>query len=353
MINRPLLSSFEYSLKFKKPARTSRNTYDSRKIVIVQASMAGKKGYGEAGPLFGLSPDFRDDFTEKVNETIEQFNSGVSFNELDFNVFPAAKFGVETALLDLKNGGGGILFPEVVKKQALSIPVNGLVWMDNTEAMLLEALRLADGGYDCIKFKIGALDFDAECRMLESFRKRFPASKCLIRLDANGAFAESDAKEALRELSRFEPHSIEQPLKPNQWDAMAELSAKNDIAIALDEELIGQNPQNAGFLLREIRPQYLVLKPTLLGGLAKTQEWIAAAEASGIGWWVTSALESNIGLNAIAWFTARLQPSLHQGLGTGTLYSNNFFTSHKVDRGSLMLSTTFPFIIPEVKLDHG
>lgn len=346
MNNAVNFSYFTHELKFIKPARTSRNVYESRKIWIVKAQSGDKTGYGEAGPLLGLSPDYGDDFENKLKNILEHLNSGIEFNEINFKDLPAIKFAVETALLDLLRGGNRILFPQIFKT-SVPIPVNGLVWMENVHVMEIEALNMAEAGFDCVKIKIGAFDFDAECRMLERFSFLFPAPKYQIRLDANEAFSPQEAKEALKTLRRFSPHSIEQPIARNQWDAMAELCALNYIPIALDEELIGFDSENAKTLLKETRPHFIVLKPTLLGGFRAVNQWIDATRQQSCGWWITSALESNIGLNAIAQFAASKEPKIHQGLGTGTLYRNNFSSAHEVKSGLMYLSAKNPVVIPE------
>jgi L-alanine-DL-glutamate epimerase-like enolase superfamily enzyme len=208
--------------------------------------------------------------------------------------------------------------------------------MDTKEEMLKQAFEKIESGFNCIKFKVGAIDFDEECRMLEAIRKKYSSFNIEIRLDANGAFKNDEALHQLKELSRFDIHSIEQPIKPKQLDLMQELCKKSTIAIALDEELIGVDVERDGKkLLRYINPQFIILKPTLIGGFSLSEKWIHFATEMNIGWWATSALESNIGLNAIAQWTSSLDTNLPQGLGTGGLYSNNIPSPLVVKNGFL------------------
>ncbi len=231
----------------------------------------------------------------------------------------------ETAVNDLQNGGRHIVFENDFSAKGKGIPINGLVWMNDTATMLEEARQKIEQGFTCIKFKVGALDFDAECRMIEAVRKVYNAFKLEIRLDANGAFHPDNALDQLRDLSRFDLHSIEQPIKAGQWELMEELCAKSPLKIALDEELIGLDVYTRGAtLLKTIKPAYLIFKPSLLGGFSHTRAWIDLCHKHDTGWWITSALESNIGLNAIAQFTANYHVQMPQGLGTGQLYINNF-----------------------------
>jgi o-succinylbenzoate synthase len=328
-----------YTLVFNRPAKTSRNIFDQRKIFLVRlwdSKTPDIVGVGEAAPLAKLSVDDIPDYEAHLTEFCRQLVEFGQTDALDLDDFPSVRFGLETALLDLQNGVTGILFPDIFSREPIEIPINGLVWMADADRMLSEAMGKANEGFDCIKFKVGALDFDAECRMLEAFRKQFSPSKLMIRLDANGAFATGEALEKLKELSRFEIQSIEQPIAARQWDAMAKVCRDSKIPVALDEELIViNNRSEIKEMILTIKPQFLVLKPSLLGGFFKARQLVDIAENLKIGYWVTSALESNIGLNAIAQWTATLHPKLHQGLGTGSLYKNNFETRWEVDKGFL------------------
>lgn len=318
-----------HALKFVKPAKTSRNVFKERHIRYILLSHDGLTGIGEASPLSMLSIDDVEEYDERLDAACTQF-CDESFNR-DFNLtfdlnlhdFPSIQFGLETALLDLRNGGQRVIYnTDFIRGKA--IPINGLVWMADLEAMYDEAISKINNGFTCIKFKVGQHDFDAECRLLERIRKLYDAFKLEIRLDANGAFLADEAPSQLKELSRFHIHSIEQPIAVSQWDDMAKLCQESVIDIALDEELIGVNVDTHGAqLLAHIKPQYVILKPNLIGGFKVSDTWIKLGNKHGVGWWATSALESNIGLNAIAQWVSQYDTTMPQGLGTGSLYSNN------------------------------
>lgn len=328
----------EYELQFKKPAKTSRNTFKTRKIFLVHfQAKDGSIGIGEAAPLNQLSIDDLPDYKERLAQACEQFCLTENLDSMDLQQLPSIRFGLETAQLSLK--GGDILFDTPFSRGKNTIPINGLVWMNNAESMLQEALSKAEAGFRCIKFKIGALDFDQECRMLEAFRARYNAFQIEIRLDANGAFKTDEAAEQLKELERFEVHSIEQPIAPRNWDELAKLCHSASIPIALDEELIGlELNKDANMMLGLIKPQFLILKPNLIGGFQKCDQWIQKCQKRNIGWWATSALESNIGLNAIAQWVSTYQPSLYQGLGTGSLYENNLKSNLILQNGLMRMA---------------
>ncbi len=283
---------------------------------------------------------------QKLNELCEAVNNGYTYEMLDFTEFPSIQFAFETAFVGLKHVQPFLYFDTDFVKGQNAIPINGLVWMNDKETMLQEALQKVEAGFTCIKFKVGALDFDEECRMLEAVRKEFNAFKIEIRLDANGAFSQDDVFEKLKDFSRFQIHSIEQPIKQKQWDLMQEICVKSPVTIALDEELIGVDVQADGQkLLNHIKPQYLILKPTLIGGLAASESWIALAKKHNAGWWATSALESNIGLNAIAQWVSTQRVQMPQGLGTGGLYTNNFQSPLTVANGKISYDTGAEWII--------
>ena len=217
------------------------------------------------------------------------------------------------------------------------LPINGLVWMGDAAFMREQIQQKLEAGYSCLKLKIGSLDFDTELALLAEIRAVAGPDRLTLRVDANGAFAPADALAKLARLAAFHLHSIEQPIAAGQWPALAELCRTSPIPIALDEELIGlSNPARQEALLDEVRPAYIVLKPTLLGGHAATRRWIALAQNRHIGWWITSALESNIGLNAVAQLTGEYDVrGFAQGLGTGQLYHNNVAAPLHTDRGTL------------------
>lgn len=326
-----------HEFNFRIPATTSRNTlktHRSHLIKVCDEKVPNVCGWGEAAPLPLLSIDHLPDFEEIIRNRAEQLMSGVALDDLDLVGLPSLRFAFETAFNDLKNGGVHKIF-DTDFYTGESIKINGLVWMGDLRTMLDEALIKARA-FDTIKFKVGALDFDEECIMIESFRKQFSSSTHVLRLDANGAFALDDALKKLNELKRFDIHSIEQPIHQGQWDAMEEICAKSPIDIALDEELIGVDPHTKGqALIQKIKPQFLILKPTLLGGFSIADQWIKLAEKNNAKWWATSALEGNVGLNAIAQWVSQYKNPLPQGLGTGQLYTNNFVSPLEVKGGEL------------------
>lgn len=324
-----------HKLQFNKPAKTSRNVFEERLIRYVLLSQNGLTGIGEAAPLHLLSIDDREDYDLFLDQFCKALCAGADIQELDFTEFPSIRFGLETALLDLNNGGKRIVF----KTDFLNgkhIPINGLVWMADLDVMYNEAIAKISSGYSCIKFKVGQHDFDAECRLLEKIRSQYDAFKLEIRLDANGAFLLGDAEQQLKDLARFDIHSIEQPIKPKQWDNMAKLCQESKVDIALDEELIGVDVNNKGeALLSHIKPQYVILKPNLIGGFSVSDLWVNLCRKHNMGWWVTSALESNIGLNAIAQWVSQYDTEMPQGLGTGSLYTNNISSPLVIKNQSL------------------
>ena len=256
--------------------------------------------------------------------------------ESEFEGFPAVKFGYETALKGLDSNSPVLLFPSDFTNGKIGIPINGLIWMGTKEFMLQQVAQKIDAGFTCLKLKIGAIDFESELEILSSIRELYSAEKLEIRVDANGAFTPENAKRKLEILASFNLHSIEQPIQPGQTEEMQKLCAETPLPIALDEELIGiANRSEKIKLLEQIQPQYIILKPTLLGGIKASEEWISLAKERNIGWWITSALESNIGLNAIAQWTATLDTKNFQGLGTGGLFTNNIESPLYVSEGFL------------------
>ncbi|QOI98630.1 MAG: o-succinylbenzoate synthase [Flammeovirgaceae bacterium] len=283
-------------------------------------------GLGECSPLPGLSPEAVPDLEALLDEIGKKINNRthVVLDDVRHLVptgFPSVTFALESAILDLQNGGRRMLYDNSFIR-GVPIPINGLVWMGDLDYMLQQASIKISEGYRCIKIKVGGLNFEKECDILHYIRKKYFRENILLRLDANGSFKPDEALYKLNELAKFNIHSIEQPIKPGS-EEVEELCRKSPIPIALDEELIGA-AQTKEKVLKRIKPQFIILKPTLHGGLQSCAEWISLAEAAGIGWWITSALESNIGLNAIAQFTANYPVQLHQGLGTGRLYNDNF-----------------------------
>lgn len=340
---------FKHLLKFRFEAGTSRGVYTEKETFILHISDTDNPtvfGLGEMAPLHGLSIDYVPDFEQVLNNVCDTFNSldlevfpwnlNILLAQLIDDAFPSVKFGFETALLDFMNGGKRIIFDNDFVDGRKTIPINGLIWMGSKEFMVEQVEEKLKAGFDTLKLKIGAINFQDELNILASIRERYTPEQISLRADANGAFTIEDAAEKLARLSQYQLHSIEQPIKAHQTEAMANLSENSPVPIALDEELIGISDYVQKMqLLKKIKPQYIILKPTLLGGLQHCREWIEIASRLQIGWWITSALESNIGLNAIAQFTAEYKNPLPQGLGTGALYHNNIESPLTVENGSL------------------
>lgn len=317
----------KYMLDFKEPGGTSRGVLTQKEtwfIKIFDSADPAKYGVGECAVFRGLSADDRPDYELKLKEVCCNINQPDS---LDLKDWSSIHFGVETALADLKNGGVRIVYPSPFVEGKGGIEINGLIWMGDQETMRQRIVRKLDAGFKCIKLKIGAIDFDAELALLKTIRDQFSPETVELRVDANGAFRFDEALKKMDALSKYSLHSIEQPIRRGQWEEMGRLCRATPIPIALDEELIGiHEPARKEEMLSLIQPQYIILKPALAGGFGGSSEWIALAEKRNIGWWITSALESNIGLNAIAQWTYLLHNPMPQGLGTGQLYTNNIFS---------------------------
>ncbi|GAB3569240.1 o-succinylbenzoate synthase [Spirosoma luteolum] len=347
----------KYTLHFRFEAGTSRGTLTEKTSYIVRLiddEQPGVIGYGECGPLKGLSYDDRPDFEACLQQCCQLFNDldlqlfswnvPIVLNQLIEPEFPSILFGFETAMLDFLGGGQRVLFQNEFSAGQRPLPINGLVWM-GTEAFMRQQIdeKLA-AGYTTIKLKIGAIDFERECDLLASIRARYTPEQITLRVDANGAFSPDEAMHKLERLATYGLHSIEQPIRAGQPDLMADLCRSTPVPIALDEELIGQMEYVHKFrLLRKIQPQYIILKPTLLGGMRHCDEWIELAGRLNIGWWLTSALESNIGLNAIAQYTAQFKNLMPQGLGTGQLYHNNVDSPLRIEQGHLLYDASQPW----------
>jgi o-succinylbenzoate synthase len=326
----------KYILDFKRPSGTSRGVMTTKETWFISLKSEGEKGIGECGILRGLSIDDRPDYEDKLNWTCENINLGLEELCSELEEFPSIQFGLETAFKSLESSDQFHLFPSAFTKGFDSIPINGLVWMGREDFMRDQIKEKIEAGFDCIKLKIGAIDFQRELEILKSIRKEFSVSDIELRVDANGAFSSEDALEKLKRLSEYQLHSIEQPIKPKQFEAMARLCEMTPLPIALDEELIGVFAyEEKRKLLETTNPQYIILKPSLVGGFIGSQEWIDLVEDLNIKWWVTSALESNIGLNAIAQWTYTLKNTMPQGLGTGSLFTNNFRSPLIVKNGTL------------------
>jgi len=332
-----MIASYQkYYLQFKRPSGTSRGVLTEKETWFIIIDENGKKGIGECGLLRGLSIDDREDYEEKLQWTCENIHLGKDVLWKSLIEFPSIQFGVEMAFESLAAKNPFELFPSDFTKNQKSIPINGLVWMGDEAYMKQQIEEKIASGFHCIKLKIGAIDFDKELQLLHFIRENFSEEQMEIRVDANGAFNSEYALFKLNQLSGYKIHSIEQPIAKNQHDMMAELCKISPIPIALDEELIGVfSCQEKEALLQKIKPQYIILKPSFIGGFRGTQEWISLAEKYNIGWWITSALECNIGLNAIAQWTYLQKNPMPQGLGTGALYTNNFDCPLEVSNGQL------------------
>ena len=321
----------KYILNFKNPSGTSRGVLNTKETFFLEIFDGDKKGIGECALFRGLSFDDVPDYEEKLQWLCENINENREILKQQLQNYPSIWFGYEQAILNL-NLPENIYFPGEFTEGKKSIKINGLIWMGNADFMQSQIEEKLAQGYDCIKLKIG-IDWNSEKEIIKELRKKFPEDQLEIRVDANGGFSFEEAKIVLQELADLKIHSIEQPIKAGilrqaQNDkvyAMAELCTETPTPIALDEELIGViNFEDKKALLEQIKPQYIILKPALVGGFSGTDEWISLAEKLGIGWWITSALESNIGLNAIAQYTFTKNNKMPQGLGTGGLFTNNF-----------------------------
>lgn len=324
-----------YEILFKKPAKTSRDTLVKRQIFFLKVRFVDNPnvfGVGECSPIYGLSPEREDEIIDLIHAEIDRILSNDELNTLHIKS-PAIRFAFEMACNDLFHGGKRLYFGS--QPSAQKIPINGLVWMNEADAMLKESIYKAQSGFDTIKFKVGALNFEDEIRVLHDFRNQFPANRMIIRLDANGAFSSDEVLMKLNALKKYDIHSIEQPTSPLNDDVMKMVIDEDIIPVALDEHLIGKEEHEMFNLLHALKPHYIVLKPMLHGGISGCTSWINHANSCNVGWWITSMLESSIGLNAIAQWVQRMRVQTPQGLGTGGLYENNFSPAWEVQSGFL------------------
>ncbi|MEN8186405.1 MAG: o-succinylbenzoate synthase [Bacteroidota bacterium] len=327
----------KYILQFKQPAGTSRGILRTKETYFLRLNSRDKNGIGECAVFRGLSVDDVPDYEEKLQWVCQNINLGKEALLKALIKYPSIQFGIEQAFLSIESKDGFELFPSDFSKGTDVISINGLIWMGDKEFMLQQVKEKLKSGFTTIKLKIGAIDFEKEIELLKFIRKQFSEKEIEIRVDANGAFLPGKALEKLKILSDFHLHSIEQPIKQGQWEEMAKLCDKTPLPIALDEELISVfDKEDKVKMLQVIQPQYIILKPSLIGGFRGSEEWIHLAEKHSIGWWITSALESNIGLNAIAQFTYTLQNIMPQGLGTGSLFINNIQSPLVVKKGALL-----------------
>jgi o-succinylbenzoate synthase len=315
------------TLKFHKPVGTSRGvllTKPSWYIFLYDAKNVQREGIGEVSIIPGLSIENEQQIEAKLSEICDAINAGSYEMESPLLAFPSIKFALEMAFLDYKYEGSKILFPSAFTNGAIGIKTNGLIWMAPLNDMYRQVEQKLSAGFRCLKMKIGAIAIQQELEILTNLRQKFSSAELEIRVDANGAFSFEEAGEILAKLSELEVHSIEQPIAAGQAEEMASLCKNSAIPIALDEELIGMySLEEKKLLIEQIKPRYLILKPSLLGGFKTSSEWIKIARELGIGWWATSALESNVGLNAIAQWIATFDTEMYQGLGLGNLYEEN------------------------------
>lgn len=324
-----------YQLNFKQPVLTSRGEMVYKNGYFLTLTDGIKSGIGECSFIEGLSADDLSNYEEVLKTICAYLEKDEKPDSTIVSSHPSIVFGLECALLDLKNGGKKIYFESLFTKGKKLIPINGLVWMGTKDFMQKQIQEKLTAGFTCIKIKVGAIDFAEEVSMLRSIRRKFPVDKIEIRLDANGAFNAADVFKKLETLEAFQIHSIEQPVRKGQLELMMRVCKQSPIPVALDEELIGVHGTVQDDVLSFIRPKYIILKPSLLGGFAVCDEWIRKAEKQNIEWWATSALESNIGLNAIAQWVFTKKSKLVQGLGTGSLYTNNIVSPLYIENGNL------------------
>lgn len=326
----------KHTLNFKRPSGTSRGVLKTKETWFLIIEEGNNIGIGECGLLKGLSVDDRADYEDTLNWVCRNINLGIENIYSKLIEFPSIQIGLETAFLSLIAENRFELFSSKFTEGKATIPINGLVWMGDKAFMSSQIKEKIAAGFKCIKMKIGAIDFETEMELLQSIRYEFSSSEIELRVDANGAFTAPEALEKLKRLSDLNLHSIEQPIQAGQWEAMAKLCEESPLPIALDEELIGVFKQEEKQkLIQTIDPQYIILKPSLIGGFRGSDSWIKFAENQNCGWWITSALESNIGLNAIAQYTLTKNSILPQGLGTGSLYTNNIESPLEVKNGHL------------------
>ena len=327
---------YKKTFHFKRPSGTSRGVLTEKHAWFIEVwnnINPSIIGTGECSIIPGLSPDFIDfdHYESKVASICENINQ-------DLSDWPSIQFGLETALLDLKNGGNRIIFKNEFSEGKTKIPINGLIWMGNIDFMIEQIQEKISLGFTTLKMKIGAIDFNQEIEILQSIRNKYNSNEITLRVDANGAFSKEETPGKLDQLSKHDIHSIEQPIKAGNWNDMNELCSNSSLPIALDEELIGVNKIKDKILLLEtIKPHFIILKPSLHGGITGTKEWIELAESRNIPWWITSALESNIGLNAICQLVGEYNTTLPQGLGTGSLYTDNIPSNLTVKNGTIFI----------------
>lgn len=338
-----------YRLIFKNPSGTSRGilTYkDTYFIKIWDEENPGHYGIGECALFKGLSKEDNNTYEDKLRELCENIAKDEA---TDLSAYSSIMFGFEGAIFDFSSGGKRIMMPSQFTAGDMRIPINGLVWMGSKDEMISRIDEKVKAGFHTIKLKVGAIDFESELLMVKHIREKYSEKDLEIRLDANGGFTAENALERLDRFSKYNIHSIEQPVKAGQFDVMKDVCEKSAIPVALDEELIGiSDSKLKEEMIQYIKPKYIILKPSLMGGLNGAEEWLRIAAANDVGGWITSALESNIGLNQIAQWTATLMPRIPQGLGTGNLYTNNIESPLFQEKDSLGFDPDKKFVIPDL-----
>ena len=326
----------KHLLEFKQASGTSRGVLHTKETYFLEITEGEKKGIGECALFRGLSFEDIPEYEEMLQWLCDNINENKKILRKELLHFPSIWFGYEQAMLNLKHGED-LYFPSDFSEGYSSIKINGLIWMGDATFLQQQIEEKLDQGFDCLKLKIG-VDWKAEKEIIKQLRAKFPKDEMELRVDANGGFSVEEAKTVLQVLADLEIHSIEQPIKAGQISEMAELCKNSPTPIALDEELIGVlNFEDKKELLEKINPQFIILKPSLVGGFSGTDEWISFAESKKIGWWITSALESNIGLNAIAQYTFTKNAKIPQGLGTGGLFTNNILSRLVLHGDELMM----------------
>ncbi len=337
-----------HDLQFKRPAGTSRGVLTHRRVWYLVLEQEGRAGVGECAPLPGLSAETIAGVEQALAALVADPDGGCA-GAGQQDLPSSVRFALETALKDLEQTGTQILFPSRFTRGDKGIPINGLIWMGQPEFMKAQIRQKLDLGWRCIKLKIGALQFDEELAILKKIRAEYSADDLILRVDANGGFSADCVMERLGQLAELDIHSIEQPIPKGQWREMAKVCRHSPLDIAFDEELIGITSREEKIhLLDTLAPHYLVLKPSLHGGMQGCDQWIELAEARGIGWWITSYLESNLGLNAIAQWTFLKQPHMHQGLGTGQLFTNNMICPLEIRGEALFFDPGKRFVFPGI-----
>lgn len=334
----------KHVLEFKLPAGTSRGVLKTKETWLLLLQLDSRTGIGECGMLRGLSIDDRPDYEAKLQWVCDNINLGLDVLFGQLMEFPSIQIGLEMAFMSIEAQDPFQLFPSPFSKGEQGITINGLVWMGDKEFMNRQISEKIKAGFGCIKMKIGAIHFETELELLHSIRKEFLPKDIELRVDANGAFTTDEALEKLKRLSELQLHSIEQPIAKGQWEEMARLCEQSPLPVALDEELIGVfYSEEKTRLITTINPQYIILKPGFVGGFRGSDDWVSIAETHGVDWWITSALESNVGLNAISQYTFTKNSKLPQGLGTGSLYTNNIDSPLRVRNGSIHYDTNVPW----------